>query len=658
LLKKLVIAMLAMAALSLHQAALAAPPVEAFGSLPAIGAVSISPSGKYFAVVQNEGARSSVKMYDATSLARVGATATAKGQFILRVLWHSDERLILLTKEIGEVYKSEVAICSAIAINRDGSKPVPLTPDNDRAYGSTCGIVSLKGPDPDTILLTGTSLDGVTQTSQVRKKAESRVVKVNVNSNASSVFDASGNARTIAWMTDTTGRVRMRFDAEGDILVVFARLDGSSDWVEVHRQPRFSYEARGRGLTFYDFLGFGADPNQVYVGYSPAGRDEIGVFDLRTRKVVANVASDAKYDVGDTIELRSGRIVGATINRAAIEQIFFSDDWRQLQAVLAASYPGHRVRVVSSSDDLSRHIVYMEGPDFPAGAYQIVDLKTSEATMIGSAYPNLPKGSIGEVRYITYAARDGMNIDAYLTMPPGKSSTGLPAIVLPHGGPAARDDGDFEWMAQFFASRGYAVLQPQYRGSTGFGYAFARAGERQWGLKMQDDVSDGVRYLTANGIADPNRICIAGWSYGGYATMAGVTLTPELYKCGIAGAGVSDLVEMMVWEAKEGGWKEGPARYWKSHIGDLNTERKKLEAASPAKHVNNVRAPLLLIHGELDVIVPITQSEIMADAMRSAGKPYEFVRLPNEDHNMSFTPTRVQTLRSMEAFLLKHNPPN
>ncbi|MFM9862814.1 MAG: alpha/beta hydrolase family protein [Micropepsaceae bacterium] len=657
--KKLVIAILTMAAAaSLHQAALAAPPVEAYGSLPMIGTVSISPSGKFFAVVQNEGARSSVKIYDATSLARVGATATAKGQTVRGLQWHSDNRLILLTNEIAMRFNTEWSVCRAIAINRDGSNPTPLVQDDDSIYGSSCGILSLKGPDADTILLVGSSIGGINQVSQIRKKEEQRVVAVNINSNTSKIFDDTGNAKTVAWLADHKGRIRIRIDAEGDIGIAYARLDGSSDWVEVHRQPLFAYEARGGGHTYYYFLGFGADPNQVYIDYSPAGRDQIGVFDLRTRKVVASVASDPKYDAGRTIELRSGRIVGASIGREVPEQIFFSDDWRQLQTVLKSSYPGHNVQIVSSSDDLNRHVIYMEGPDFPAGAYQIVDLKTSEATMIGSPYPNVPKGSVGQVRYVTYTARDGMKIDAYLTMPPGRPATGLPAVVLPHGGPAARDDGSFEWMAQFLASRGYAVLQPQYRGSTGYGYAFARAGEQQWGLKMQDDVSDGVKYLTANGIADANRICIAGWSYGGYATMAGVTLTPELYKCGMAGAGLSDLVEFIVWAAESGGWKRGSARYWKNHIGDLTKERRKLETTSPAKIVKNVRAPLLLLHGDLDVVVPIKQSEIMADAMKAAGKPHEFVRLVNEDHYMSFTPTRVQTLRAMEAFLLKHNPPN
>lgn len=213
-------------------------------------------------------------------------------------------------------------------------------------------------------------------------------------------------------------------------------------------------------------------------------------------------------------------------------------------------------------------------------------------------------------------------------------------------------------MSQFFASRGYVVLQPQFRGSTGFGATFARAGEREWGLKMQDDVTDGVKYLVASGIADPTRICIAGWSYGGYASLAGATLTPELYRCVIAGAGVADLIEMLDSEEKSSGWKDASARYWRNHIGSARKDNAKLAAASPARLVDKVAAPILLIHGVKDTIVPIEQSQLMADALEAAQKPFEFVKLENEGHHMSFAATRIKTLSAMESFLQKHNPAN
>lgn len=297
-------------------------------------------------------------------------------------------------------------------------------------------------------------------------------------------------------------------------------------------------------------------------------------------------------------------------------------------------------------------VIYAEGPKWPGGAYLLFDLTGNQLTMVSARYPTIDLASTGEQKYITYAARDGMQIDAYLTVP-RTGGKNLPAIILPHGGPQARDDGGFDWLSQFFASRGYVVLQPQYRGSDGFGLKFALAGRKQWGLKMQDDLSDGVKYLTSSGIADPAKVCIMGWSYGGYAAMAGATLTPELYKCAIAGAGVSDLEDMLIWSGKYGG---GSLRYWRLHIGDPNADKSAIVRASPAKHAAKVTGPMLLIHGELDNVVPIRQSQIMADALKAAGKPYEFVRLADENHNITFASTRIKTLQAMDAFLAKYNP--
>jgi dipeptidyl aminopeptidase/acylaminoacyl peptidase len=202
------------------------------------------------------------------------------------------------------------------------------------------------------------------------------------------------------------------------------------------------------------------------------------------------------------------------------------------------------------------------------------------------------------------------------------------------------------------------VLQPQFRGSEGFGGAFTDAGYHQWGLKMQHDLSDGVKWMTAQGIADADRVCIVGASYGGYATLAGVTLTPELYRCGIAISGVSDLLEMQAWEEANGGRSGGAARYWRRNIGDPAADRERIVATSPKFHVKNIRAPLLMVHGVIDDIVPVEQSRIMAEAMQAAGKPYELVEVPGADHNFFTVEHSSDLLRNIERFLLQHNPPN
>lgn len=641
----------------------APPPPEVFGALPAIESVTVSPSGKYFAVLQNMPEQTAVRTFDATTLKPIGGIATAKQQKIVGTTWFSDDRLILSVVEVEKISASVARedeikgtnLCQLMSIPLDGKNPVKLKFAGilkDATFG--CAILSLKGPDPDTILVEGPIIGGSGLNSKSQFRSDIKVQKVNVLTGEAKVVDEVGSRSTFGWGADRSGKIRLRFDYVAGEEVIFARLDGSSSWEQVHRQPAFAFEAAKESSSgtvgIIEVEGFASDPNQIYVSYWPGDRQSLGLFDLRTRQITP-VFVDSKYDVSGPFR-RAGEVVGAYVVRASLDQEFFTDDWKKLQTLVTSNYPGHRVLIGSSSKDLNKHALYIEGPKWPGGAHLVLDLKANEATVIGSQYPALNLTNTGEQKYITYAARDGMQIDAYLTTP-RSGGKNLPAIILPHGGPEARDAGGFDFLSQFFASRGYVVLQPQYRGSAGFGTKFALAGRKQWGLKMQDDLSDGVKYLTSNGIADPSKVCIMGWSYGGYAAMAGATLTPELYRCSIAGAGVSDLGDMLIWSGKYGG-----IRYWRKHIGDPTADKAAIVAASPAKQVAKVKGPMLLIHGELDVVVPIRQSEIMADALKAAGKQYEFVRLANENHNMTFASTRTKTMKAMDEFLAKYNPAN
>lgn len=642
--------------------ATAAPPVEAFGALPAIRGVSVSPSGKYFAIIQNLPGQSAVKTFDSATGQMIGGIAAAKQQIIQQVAWHSDDRLIMFVVEVAKFSESladenmrGANVCRILSIPRDGKNPVPLLPSGmAKNFFLSCDTVGLHGPTPDTMLLQAGVIGGSGLNSKSQIRQDFKVHSVNVLTGESQVLDEIGTRGTFDWQADDKGKVRLRHDAVTGEDILYARLEGSNDWTEVHRQTLFAFEAAkessGATASVIDVIGFSPDPNKLYVYYWPGDRQAIGLFDLKTKQV-SQVFADPKYDVDGAVYL-GGKAVGARVSREMPEQAFFEQQLKSAQATIAATYPGHHITFTSASDDFNKLAFIVEGPKSAGGIYVLVDLKTSEATNISPRYPTIDYASTGAQKYITYDARDGTKIDAYLTVP-RSGAKNLPAIVLPHGGPEARDEGGFDWLSQFFASRGYVVLQPQYRGSTGFGTNFALAGRKQWGAKMQDDVSDGVKYLTSTGIADASKICIVGWSYGGYAAMAGATLTPDLYRCAIAGAGVSDLIEMLVYEEKYGG---GAARYWRKHIGDPVADKAKIDAVSPVRHIANVKAPILLIHGELDQVVPIKQSEIMASALKAAGKPYEFVRLADENHNISFASTRLKTLQAMEAFLNKHNP--
>jgi dipeptidyl aminopeptidase/acylaminoacyl peptidase len=232
-------------------------------------------------------------------------------------------------------------------------------------------------------------------------------------------------------------------------------------------------------------------------------------------------------------------------------------------------------------------------------------------------------------------------------------------VVLPHGGPEARDYPGFDWWAQAFASRGYAVFQPNFRGSDGYGVEFRNAGLGQWGRKMQTDISDGVAELARQGIVDPKRACIVGASYGGYAALAGVTVQQGLYRCAVADAGVSDLGDMLTYSAGYRGVPSAGIRYWRAFMGVTSVwENSQVKPISPAELADRADAPILLIHGTSDTVVPIAQSETMEAALKRAGKPVEFVRMENEDHWLSRAETRVQMLKAAVAFVEKYNPAN
>ena len=231
--------------------------------------------------------------------------------------------------------------------------------------------------------------------------------------------------------------------------------------------------------------------------------------------------------------------------------------------------------------------------------------------------------------------------------------------MLAHGGPASRDYPGFDWWAQALASRGYAVLQPQFRGSTGFGEAHRAAGFGEWGRKMQTDLSDGVRDLVAKGTVDASRVCIAGASYGGYAAMAGVTLDPGVYRCASAVAGVSDLRRMLLSEIDDtGGERNSTLRYWRRFMGAEKGNDAGLDVWSPARLASRVSVPLQLIHGKDDTVVRIEQSRMMRDALQKAGKAVDYLELPGEDHWLSRQATRIALLEAQVAFLEKHNPPD
>lgn len=321
------------------------------------------------------------------------------------------------------------------------------------------------------------------------------------------------------------------------------------------------------------------------------------------------------------------------------------------------AFPGYIVHLKSWSTDFNRMIVFTEGMD-DSGSYWIVDIAGKSAKEIGAAYPAVTPANVGPVRMSDYTAADGRALHGVLTLPPGRAAKNLPVVVLPHGGPEARDYPGFDWWAQAFASRGYAVFQPNFRGSSGYGADFRNAGFGQWGRKMQTDISDGVQALARQGVIDPSRACIVGGSYGGYAALAGVTVQHGLYRCAVSVAGIADLAAMLDYARDQTGGVSSTTRYWKSFMGVTSAWQTELNDISPIKLAGRADAPVLLIHGKDDTVVPIGQSQAMEMALRAAGKPVQFVVMPGEDHWLSRDKTRVTMLKAAIDFVEKNNPPD
>jgi dipeptidyl aminopeptidase/acylaminoacyl peptidase len=375
-------------------------------------------------------------------------------------------------------------------------------------------------------------------------------------------------------------------------------------------------------------------------------------YDLDRRERTLLFQPDG-FDVGGAItDPYSRTVVGAFWTDVMLpRQTFFDAELESVRKAVIAKFGDEAALLQSWSKDRKRFLVYAAMNE---GSYHLYDRDDDRVTAIASEYPD-----IKQVHPVTSAkapTRDKARVPIFITAPLGKEMKKLPAVVLVHGGPSARDDASFDWWSQFLASRGYAVLQVNFRGSDGYGEAWENAGYGQWGGTMQHDVEDAVMVLGRAGLIDTDRLCIAGASYGGFAALAGAFHTPDLYRCAISVAGVADLPAMLAYEVGRAGSKSFLADYWQSVIGDRKDDKDAIRAASPLQNAEAIKAPVLLLHGEDDSIVPIAQSRAMAKRLKELGKTVSLIELKGDDHWLSATPTRTRTLEEIETFLAANLP--
>ncbi len=572
--------------------------------------------------------------------------------------WVKNDRIIMyLTKDkaLGFQYENAKRLVTwgrVITISSTGEDDVvPFRHDKNFSVNSgIAGVSDVDLADPDNIFIPyfemTDNLSPAEEASNLKggrtpfNAYEYDMFRVNARTGDAEVF-ATGNNMTRDWFMDGDGHVVARVDQSENPLVDHVKAFANGDWHDLG-----NYDATGDNSA--GILGVSEDGKSlVRVLRSPDKMDALYALNM-ANATETPLFGKPTYDVSDSIRDEwTGRIIGARFIDDAVQSIYFDPQWMALQRGIEQAFPNLTATVVSSDVARDRVIVGAVSPQQPL-TYYYLDRTTHQATALGSTYPSLQKTDLGEMKPYPYAARDGLAIHAYLTLPPGKSAKNLPLVVMPHGGPDLRDSIGFDWWAQFMANRGYAVLQPNFRGSSGYGRKFTDAGLHQWGLKMQNDISDGVKKAIADGIADPKRVCIVGASYGGYAALAGATFTPDLYACAVSVAGISDLSAMMLDERTRNGSQSTVLSFWQSRIGDDSAQ---LDATSPARHATQVRCPILLLHGDNDTTVAIAQSETEEAALKAAGKSVRFVRLEGDDHYLRVATTRIQVLKEIETFL-------
>jgi dipeptidyl aminopeptidase/acylaminoacyl peptidase len=621
------------------------PPLAAYGGLPGVEDMAISPSGKALAIIGRINNDRRLLVLDGERRVRVNA---ALGDIKLRyVRWAGEDMVVVVTsntENLGpEFTKAKHEFYGATVVPIDGGKVQMVfgaTPSMARAVFGDYGVRLVDGKWIGYFggLELARSADGIgyrfdqghpalfgvdLRTNQPHKIAYAAAE----SSSRDWLVDGSGNVQATLEINSATGRWQLT-NTRGAVLASGVDPTGGVGLVSFGRDgvtAVYSLEDDASGVTRWFEV--------PLVGGVP-------------REILANVKIDQVY-----VDSTNGRMLGYLEGGPSPTPVLFDPAQQELVRRVYRAFPKLDLRIVQFTPDFSHFLVHTSG-NRDSGTWYLVDMATRRADPVGNDYPLVAPDQVGAISTVAYRAGDGTELDGVLTLPPDRPAKNLPVIMLPHGGPQSFDTAEFDWWAQAFASRGYAVFQPNFRGSTNRDDAFRRAGYGQWGRKMQTDISDGLAELAKQGIVDPTRACIVGASYGGYAALAGVTLQHGLYRCAVAVAPVSDLGDMYWTDYRESGDNKMIRQALQESLGQTHD----FAAVSPRRHAAAADAPIMLIHGKDDTVVPFRQSSAMADALKDANKPYELVVMPEEDHWLSHAATRRQMLDAAMRFVTHYNP--
>lgn len=629
----------------------APPPASAFGRVPAVVAAEISPNGQRIAIL---GGGSEQRVISIATIDQPGLPVLQLGSVeAVGLRWAGDDFVlarIAFWEDFGprQAYRFErnvVVTPQAKAVTRI------LENDTLSRYLTSQPIYRITSEARPQAMVMGLIERGSMANSwdtRIKRKDEDFVLalwRADPETGKGVIVDR-GTPDTLSWAVDAAGqpRVRLEVDQINHRFSVFGKPGGKGQWRPIWAGD--SFESRR------SYYGYSAETDSIYL--------------RRDGQLLAKRLDDGsetpvgQTSTGPSLQLvwdqHTDAIVGLSTGAERSSVEWLQPEIGAAHGVLARAFKSKEVTLWSWSRDRTRFLARVSSPTSPPIWY-LYDRPRKEISPIGEEYPELKDVPFGTTRWISYKARDGLEIPAYLTLPPGAPPGAKPPlIVLPHGGPTARDTYDFDFLVQFLATRGYAVLQPQFRGSWGFGKAFEDAGEGEWGGKMQTDLLDGVAALVSEGQVEAGKVCVVGASFGGYSAMAGASLYPDAYRCAASIAGISDLGQLLIDTARTYGRAGATMDELREELGAASSAR--IAAQSPARHAAEVKIPVLLIHGDKDTVVLPTQSELMAERLKAAGKPYELVILENENHYLTRSATRTQTLEALERFLAKHLPVN
>ncbi|HEY1604748.1 MAG TPA: alpha/beta fold hydrolase [Allosphingosinicella sp.] len=610
-------------------------PLDDFGALPFMERPHLSPNGgKVAAKVAVNGAQY-FAIHDL--LGDAPPAMIAGGQRDINWWrWVNDDWLIVGIGALDNVQGTDFYVRRAVGVSADARKMVPLAfQDAGQNADDVLWIASDGTPRVRMALQKSVYLSDEAFWPEVRE--------FDVSTGHSKLVVAS-REDVDSWYADGTGTIRLglgRVQEGRQSSLIYRHKDG-----DLFHTIERADSRKGESLLVPAL--FLPDPDQALATDDKDGFDAVYKLDLTTMALGDKVFGVPGFDVDDIVTDREGtRLLGATVIEDAERTHWLDPDLAALQAAIDKSVPASRATILSLSAKRDRLIVLVAASNQP-GSYYFMDTGDGRLQRIAFVNARIKSAGLNPVRTVHFKARDGLDISAVLTLPARKAPKALPVAVMPHGGPFARDDEEWDWWAQALAERGYAVIQPNFRGSSGFGTKFAKAGAGEWGLKMQDDVNDALAWLVRQGIGDGKRACIVGGSYGGYCALRGAQRDGGLYRCAVSFAGVSDLDALRRYDSEF--LNSGPNSDW------LRSQAPDLKSVSPINFPEQFSTPVLLVHGKVDQNVPVKQSRDMADRLKRAGKQFVYIEQPLGDHHFSREQDRVGFLKAMDAFLAEHNP--